>query len=252
MTLGDIYSFLNLMLDKHSSGNKFTPSEFNYMIKSEILNFVDDQVEEIQKAARSIDDYMELMQSSKALKQLVTSETAALSGGTYALSGLASTFGYFGGIVTQAAFHGKIAKVEHVNSAEFIDRQTNLLKPNIYYNPICTLVGASLHFLPQTIDNVTFYYVKLPTTPFFDYYIDQYRNIVFLAEGGSVNLDVITGTYRDGSTSGTQNSITNELDLDQQAYPKFTEYLLSRLGVKSENALLLQHAENEQAKDKQI
>lgn len=249
LDLDDIRQYINTQLDKHESGNSYSPSEFNALIAVENINFFNHKIDEMQNAARSDKDFMEMLLSSKLLRPLLAAENVTPTTGVYDLTGLSNTFVHWVSATTTAVFNGKITRVELVNHNEYEKRQVNMLSPPIYYHPIAELVGDNLNILPTNITQIKLTYVKLPSTPFFDYYIDANRNVVFLAEGGSVDLDVVTGTYRDGSTTGSHNSTTNELDYGQEFYPDFTEYLLSRLGVRTRETMIVQTSEQEKLKD---
>lgn len=79
--------------------------------------------------------------------------------------------------------------------------------------PYATFYQDKLEVYPSTLLTGTLYYYRTPATPVFDYYIDAAAEIQYLAVGESYTLQA-GETYSDGTTSGTKNSISVELEWD--------------------------------------
>jgi hypothetical protein len=324
LTLGNIYSYLNTMLKKHSSGNSFTPDQFNSILAIENIKFFNHQIEQIQQYLTSDKDFREELLSSKLLRPLLTTQNVTPTTGVYNLTGLTNTFVYWVSAITTAIYNGRIRRINIITHNEFEKMQTNLLSPPIKHNLVAILAGNNITIYPTDVGEIALTYVKLPTTPIYDYYIDSNRNKIFLEANSTVilegievgsegqtevtGIDVsavnqasdyfdITGDITDdlenastfdisGSTgndgtytissyslSGSNTRIyvdeeipnstadgtienvviasqTVEFDYGQEFYPMITEYLLSRLAVRTKDQLLFQSSENEQIKDK--
>jgi hypothetical protein len=252
MTLDSLYDALNVVLNTHKSGNKLTPKEFNALLAVENINFLKQKVEEIQGYRNSLKDTVETMLSSKYLNDIIAVQNITPATGVYALTGLTHTFGYWLSAMTTASYNGSIKSIELVTPGEYENRQVNLLKKPIKYFPIATIKGTSLYILPTDIGTVEFTYIKLPTTPVYDYYIDANRNIVYLTAGESYTLDTDeVGPQGEGATE-TITSRTVELSYGQQMYAEFYEFLLLRLGIRAKETIVAQHAKQEQTEDKAI
>jgi len=90
----------------------------------------------------------------------------------------------------------------------------------------------------------------LPSDPVFDYYIDANRNVIYLTDGQAA-YELDTGEVGSaGEVSPTEvTSLSNELDYGVEFYSEFTDYLLSKLGIRGESPIVIQTAENEKMKD---
>ena len=250
MTLGDIYGYLNTMLKKHSSGNSYSPDQFNYILTVENVKFFNHQIEQIQKYANSDKDFRESLLASKLLRPLLSTENITPTTGVYDLTGLSDTFVHWASAITTAVYNGRIRRVDLITQNEFEKRQTNLLSPPIKHNLVAILAGDNVTIYPTDDGQIALTYVKLPSTPIYDYYIDGNRNKIFMTEGSS---HVLSGSEvgSAGQIAPTEvSSLTIEFDYGQEFYPMIAEYLLSSLGVRTKNQLVFQSAENEQAKDR--
>lgn len=254
MNLGDIYKYLEVVTNKHRSGNKFSPDEFNYVLKLENINFFNHKVKEIQNSAKRDADFREMLLSSKMLRPLLVSQDVTPITGVYDLitgdDGLDNTFVHWASALTTAVFNGAIKRVELVNHNEYEKRQVNLLSPPIYYFPIAEIVGDNLNILPTNITEIKLTYIKLPSDPVFDYYSDANRNVIYLTDGQPA-YELDTGEVGSaGQVSPTEvTSLSNELDYGVEFYSEFTDYLLSKLGIRGESPIVIQTAENEKMKD---
>lgn len=250
MTLGDIYGYLNTMLKKHSSGNSYSPDQFNYILPVENIKFFNHQIEQIRQYANTDKDFTEALLSSKLLRPLLVTENVTPTTGVYDLTGLANTFVHWASGITTAVYSGRIRRIDVIPQNELEKRQTNLLSLPIKHNLVAVLAGDNVTIYPTDVGEIALTYVKLPSTPVYDYYIDGNRNKIFLAEGDS---HVLSGSEvgSAGQVAPTEvTSLTNEFDYGQEFYPMITEYLLSKLATRTKDQLLLQVAENEQAKDR--
>jgi len=249
MDIGQLYDNLNVVLNRHSSGNSYSPKEFNTLVSVEILNFFNDQINKLRVAVSSEDEFRESILSSKILRKLIIKAAITPSTGVAAMTSLTG-FSHWLSCMTTAVFNGRLQKVELVSYNEYEERQTNLLKPPIYYNPICVITTdtgvSNFNFYPTNIGEISLTYMKVPSTPKYDYYIDANRNIVFFASGSRTLSTGEVGSA--GQISGSISSTTVELDFPEEYYSEFFDYLLSRLGIRAENGLIYQSAEYEKSK----
>jgi len=136
-------------------------------------------------------------------------------------------------------------RIELVSADEYSKRMTNLLSKPVDYYPVAIIEGTSCRVYPSTMTSLFVYYIKNPTVPIFDYYIDADYQIQPLAASASRTLTA--GEYGSaGQTSGTTvTSLTAELNIPTELHTEFAQYLASQIAVRDRDQLLYQAAENE-------
>jgi len=127
-----------------------------------------------------------------------------------------------------------------VSQMEKGDRLTNSLTVPTAKNPIVSIEGTNFVFSPTTNSYVKVVYLKRPTDPFLDFYYDQYRNLVYLAQGATYTLG-ISEVYRDGTSSGTVTSQTVEFEwTEDDDIIAIAHNLLVKLGITIPNNLAIE------------
>lgn len=135
-----------------------------------------------------------------------------------------------------------IVPIDMVTDEEWLFRRIDALTAPSTSYPVAKIAGENLYVLPEDIDRVILYYLKDPSTPFFDYYYDDDYNIQYLSASGSHVLT--TGeTGRSGEVAGaTVTSSTVELEWEDTDKIKILHRILTKLGVSMDEQLVAQYA----------
>jgi len=252
MTLDEVYTGLNTVIKRERRGNSLTPDEFNSLIDLENGNFFKDKAKELQTVAATPEEFSELIYSSKLMRPLVIQRTVTPTTGVIDLSADigGDTFGFWVSCVTTAVYNGMVRRIDLISHSEYERRLTNMLSPTLTQNPCARIDADNVRIVPTDIASVVFTYLKFPTQPVFDYYVDGNRNIQYLAVSATHTLtgSEIGSSGEVAPTEVTSNTI--ELAYGEEYHAEFFEYMLSRLGTRARDPIVYQSAETQQAKDK--
>ena len=224
MTNNDLYNLLLHILRKESKGLAVSPDAFSDFLKVENLTLFNDYVR-IFETTRIVSD---------ALRPFKATSTRTLTAGNVSAP---SDYAH----MTAMHVGGTTTLIDELTDEEWVFRQDDeLTQPTTSY-PIARLDATYLYVLPATVTSITVYYLKNPTTPFFDYYIDANLAIQYLTVGQSYALQA-SEVYRDGTTSGTKASISVELEWDDTNKIKVLHRILTKLGVSMDEQLVAQYS----------
>jgi hypothetical protein len=232
MLLENFYKDLKLHVNKDGTDDYFGIDDFNRRIGPEQLSLIRDVIKEERdnpSDRRSMTDY---------LRKTVTIT------GTYYITVptdlLKLDFGIYQP-VTGAYKTAKVVSLDEINAI-----QDDILAPPIEENYVLFTnpLYGQVHFRPaQTTGSYVVYYIRKPTAPFLDYYIDANREDQFLPVG--VNVYYYTGTYRLGTTipiGGTLTSSTVELGIPEEYHDRLMDRMIERLSIKDRDSLIMQHS----------
>lgn len=112
--------------------------------------------------------------------------------------------------------------------------------------PVCRYRGGYIEFLPSTLNPNYFEYsyIKYPAEPTYDGYYDASGNFVYLAPGGSRVLQT-DEVGLDGTTSGTYNSSSVELEWGDDDKLNIADMILRSLGIVLNEPLITQYKDQE-------
>lgn len=146
--------------------------------------------------------------------------------------------------ITTSLTEDNLKQIDLVTDEEWVERRLDALtKPTADY-PVAKLMGGSIFVYPTSIENILLYYLRVPTTPFFDYYIDANLNIQAMSADTDYVLDA-GETYRGEAvlvSSETKSSLTVELEWDEIDQIKILHRILAKLGVSMDEQLVAQYA----------
>jgi len=99
-------------------------------------------------------------------------------------------------------------------------------------------------------NTTTLYYLKYPTAPIFDYYIDVNGNYVYLAAGATHTWvtgekDSTGATHTTGDADW--NSLTVELEWKDQDKLKIVTKILRNLGIRLSDAEVFQYSQQQKS-----
>lgn len=142
---------------------------------------------------------------------------------------------YWGVMKTNSQYNGKKRKIRLVSIQEFNDKYNNMMSMDIDENPIAYLYGGGTGFqyariYPWDVGQLDFTFIKIPATPYLDYYINSSKDTIFLDSGTSHTL-TSGETYSDGTTTGTKTSKTKELDIPVDFHPKYQTMIMEKIEI---------------------
>lgn len=233
MTLSQIYTNITSLLASDGNDGVITLDRFNVVLPSVLYELIRSKNEELEKTKGFRGSYL----SSKILKNLVYYKTnVTVTSGRFALTAAAldSDFLYWGDLWTYSAYGTQKRRIELVKSDELAKRLNDLIMPNLSENPVAHISRVSTtdyaYIWPTNITAVDIIFIRKPTTPFLDYYIDANSERQFMAASSSHTLTA-GEVYRDGTTSGTKSSATVELEIPEDFHPEYQDKLLERLSM---------------------
>ncbi len=218
MNNGQIFNIVNTLVRKEKEGDTITPESF-----SELLDFYS-----LQKANS---DYYYFEQSrviTDSIRSLMSDVDVTITAGvgdfSAAVVGNGDVYWHEVGVTTSAA------KVDMLTSFQFNDyKYSDLMAPTADW-PVAKISGDDIYVLPTSVTTVNFQYLKTPNTPFYDYYIDANDKYVYMPVGSS-HLLAAGEEYRDGTTSGTVNSISVEMSYPDSERSQVVYMLLAAFGI---------------------
>lgn len=243
MTVSEGKTYIETILNKHSSGNSFSPQEYNNILEAEIFNFVKGQILAYRRFVNQGSPTDETIFSALLLEALQKQNTPVLSSGTFPLPA-----DYFMCADMWGTYNANYKRIELVSPEQYAERVSNHLSKPIPYFPVAIVFGTNCKYFPTNMTDITLDYFAKPTIPVFDYYTDANYKIVPLAAGATHLLTA--GEYGSaGQTFGTTvTSLTTELDIPEDVHVKFFDYIISKVAIRDRDANLYQANENEIAK----
>jgi hypothetical protein len=245
MDNGEIYDFVTTILRKEKNGSVLTPEKFNLMLEESMWE-------------KSNDEYRKYELSQIITDTLVSFKTttsiAIDVNGEYDLSGLTDDYWHPSALTYDDS--GSTRIIEIVTDLEYAERLANtLLAPDNYY-PIAKFYRNSggtdvIKVNPLVSVSATFDYLRKPTEPFYDYYINANDELVYMPPGTNHTLGA-GEEYRDGTTSGTVNSISVELPFPEGDRLDVAYMILQKFGIPVREEGAVQYGAAREAKEDQI
>jgi hypothetical protein len=230
MTLAQIYKNGHTFLAKDGNEGLISMDRFNTFLPSWYHEFIRAKLEEQYAITPEGKVIPKGKFSTKIIDNLVrTIEiSGTVDGNDRYFVPTGSTFMYWIGANTTTEYNGQLREIELISDEEFRSRRSNILsKPFSEYPAMCYRIGR-LYLYPSDITNVSFSYIKVPATPFLDYYMDANYDTQFLALGETKTMSGGM-QYRDGTTSGAKTSQTVELEIPVGMHPAFQQYIIETL-----------------------
>jgi hypothetical protein len=110
------------------------------------------------------------------------------------------------------------------------------------HQPVGVIEGSTITVYPTNATELQLSYIRIPVTPIYDYYMDQYGTEVCMAASTTHALG--TGEIGSlGQTSGTVSSLTVELEWDDYVHPQIAIRILEKLGVSLRESDIIQYSQ---------
>jgi hypothetical protein len=243
MTVAQIKQYLEIVLNKHSSGNTLSPQEFNTLMSANIYGFVKTQVMAYRQYVNGASPVDDPIFTALLYESLQKSQSVTLTAGAFTMpTDLLMVNDLYG-------TYNSLKEIELVSPEEYAKRTHNLLDKPIAYYPVAYIVGTSCKVFPTTMSGVVLVYIAKPTIPVYDYYVDANYNVVSLA--ASATRALAAGEYGSaGQVAGqTVTSLTVELTIPEESHMLFADYLLAKVSMRDRDSNLYQAVQNEKTTD---
>lgn len=248
MNLQEILDFINLKTNKNQSGNTLTPDRFNTALNAVNIDYFklkyglpEEYIpgrslprqfwESTTKVTDDLSVHKVLLGGYLTQPLQVDSNGYADKPGDYVH---VSSMGYKKSVNKNGINTEVMKPVELLTDDQWNPRLSNSIsRPTLDY-PIARIVGSKIQFEPKDVRNIEFAYLRMPSTPFYDYTI-QNDSIVYLPEGSTHDGSVLA--------SGTP-SRTTELDWPLDNHTDIANMILSYVSVNLRENFLYQDAQN--------
>jgi hypothetical protein len=117
--------------------------------------------------------FNEALYSVVALREFHVKEAITFTAGVFDITELTNSYGYWSSMI--ALHDGIYRQIELLTDHDLTLRRTNMLAKQLSDYPAATLFGNNLMVYPTDIATAEFFFLKNPTTPIYDYYLDEYQ-----------------------------------------------------------------------------
>jgi hypothetical protein len=257
LTTENILDYCNFVANKEQSGNTLTPVEFNKVLQVCNLKYFKKKVglpEEYQPGMPLPRQQFEITQSnsdslSPFKKFMGQNDTDPLYIDSAGYATLPSDYYYHSSCSYIEAINKpdctpelKPRIVEVVTDAQWDVIMSSPIRPPSKKYPIMNYQSGFIRFAPVDLKQVSFIYLRYPTTPCYDYYIDAYGGYIYLQEGQKYTLQ--TGEQgSSGQTSGTVTSLSRELEWNEIGKIDIANLVLQHIGINLREGQLFQYSE---------
>jgi len=234
MTLNDVLDFINFIINKEQSGKFISPWEFTLMLRNASYKYFKryfDVPEEYQvgQPLSRIQWEITSVAKKKLRRFMVTlgaDDVTIDDDGFYEVPEDMFFYDYFSSSTGVGRF---------VKGYEFDSIENNSVTFPTEKRPIATVRGDSIQFSPATITIGTFSYLRYPDEPYYDYYVDENDNLIYLAPD---DTSPSTGTPPNHASESV------ELDWDVECIWDIIQYILEDVGIGINRAEVIQYATN--------
>jgi len=184
MTNWDLLEFIWFVCNKEQYGDSFTAADFNKLAPIVQQQFYDDERSQYERT-QIVTNVIERM------KVALSPDMAINSNG---ISDLPANYYYWSNCIYPQTIGSNTyhRPVSRVTDGEYADRiGSSIVMPTSQY-PICLIRGGKIQFEPLRSTYVKFNYLRYPTKPFIDYYIDENLNQIY-KEAGATSAIIIKG-----------------------------------------------------------
>jgi len=260
MNLGQILRIINYIANKEQSGNTLTQGELNDILPKSNLELFKKKIglpeeykvsvptsriayEVTQRLTGDVQPFKTLMGDTTTPLMVDANGYAVIPSDYYYVSYI----GY--NLVTNTASCGVGIEEEDVDiltDAQWRARLSNSITAPTKKHPIANFGNGTIRFRPRDLQRVEFAYLRYPTTPYYDYYIDAYDEYIFLpADSTHTLLEGQEGSA--GQPVGTTvTSLTVELEWDDVCKLEIINFILDDIGINLREGQLEQYAQVEQ------
>jgi len=248
MLISELFELVNYISNKHQSGEALRINRFNQLVDVLNKDFFKRKVEELEVyRRRGNPPPQQAYYNSKLLREFVRIEVVAVGADKEidltVGADLDYEFAYLIGMI--GVVGGRQRNIELVTDEEYGDRWEDSIV-NDDTLPYATIADNRVHISwHANINPVELSYYRFPVTPLLDYYLDVNGVMTFLAAGKIHNwvageIDS-TGVVHAGA--GHWDSLTVELEYNEDLHMEILWNVLSVCGIKIEQPQIAQYSE---------
>ena len=249
MRLDKLLLFLQTIANKEQAGNTLSITQFNNQLEAVNLWLFKMEYDKISiEALQAQKPIYRALQTSSSLRPFKSKVSLTLSGGE---ADLPSDYVHYASLMGKK--DGLTIRIDILSDDEMEERRTGIMNRPLSMYPAAQIIGSKLVFFPSTIDDVELIYYRVPTTPYYDYAIDEDDNVLYMSPADRVSYSApldewilesyinypsvattvrFTVTYPIGSsTSVTVNSVTKELEWESYMHIQIAKIILQNMGI---------------------
>jgi hypothetical protein len=256
----EIYSNVKLQLNKEDGFISIT--EWNTLIPSLFSEFIRMKAEELFTITRAGALIPKSSTASKLLQQITKKTGLDFSPSlSFYTADLPADYLYWKYLYNTGTSRALSTEIELITEDEFMERNSNILAPQIPENPVALIAENVIYTYPGSaiaddgahddLVSSEFCYVRKPATPFLDYYIDANYKTRFMDATTAGDHTLTPGEeYRDGTTNLVKKvSQTVELEIPEDFHPEFQDLVIERLAMMIDDQPKAQYGAMKQAKE---
>jgi hypothetical protein len=231
ITLVDIRKLVDRLTKKEQRGNVISGEDFNTFLRIS-------QAEHFDSIKRKAEETGDITDSLSAFIVTYTGATTS-SSGLIAKSALPSAYAKI--LSAQRLYTTNFVRCDVATQLELEDR-----------DPIMSIEDDNFRFSPAADKSIKIVYLKQPTDPFLDFYIDVNDNIVYLAAADHTWVTGETDSAGVVHTTGDANytPLTTELEWSDNSDRLAIAYkVLTKVGVTVPNNLAVELGASESMKN---
>ena len=265
MTIEQIYDYVLFLSNKDEKSGDVVPDDFNNIINAVNLELVEFEWALLMSTVKMTGTSLErLLYNNNFLNLFTVTETVPVIN-----DNLIDYEPDFFKLIKLLQVSPTIVDIELVNEIDLARRRAGVADRAINLHPVCVLREEGIHIFPAYPATKPGYdievtYVRMPQTPFYDYYIDSNDVRKYFAEddwaiwdSGSSSWKIysanvlIASNCRYPNARNTQESnfsLSLELEWWEGAHIRFINRVLEKMGIPLSQADLEQYSQMEQQK----
>jgi len=229
MTLCEMISLVRFISNKSQRGNAYTPADFNLSLKDVNLKLLSEYLKGWSPG---------MPIPSEILKFVTHVPAGTLVTGVYTLP---ADFRILTDRTLACQISSKTRQVDLMPASEARILRAHGFR-SLGHQPVGVIEGSTITVYPTNATELQLSYIRIPVTPIYDYYMDQYGTEVCMAASTTHALG--TGEIGSlGQTSGTVSSLTVELEWDDYVHPQIAIRILEKLGVSLRESDIIQYSQ---------
>jgi hypothetical protein len=253
----NLLSFINYCANKEQSGNTISPVEFTQLLQVCNLKYFKKKVgvpEEYQPGMPLPRQQFEITQSnsdslSPFKKFMGEYNTDPLYIDANGYSPLPDDYFYHSACSFLDAVNNpdcsptiKPRIVEVLTDAQWDAVTSSVIRPPSRKYPVMNYQSHFIRFAPIDLGQVQFIFLRYPTNPYYDYFIDSNGAYIYLEEGESHTLQPGEEGSA-GQTSGIVVSLSKELEWNEVGKLDIANLVLQHIGINLREGQLFQYAD---------
>ena len=244
MTSATFYAKLLTYIRKDTRGKSLTIDEFNQLIP--VVNY--ELFNSLYKDWEKNQDVTDALEPFKVFNKELTIVASEVSLDTFLA-------GYKYEHLIGKPRYSTATTIDVVTTLEYSERYEDALTvPSTKY-PVCFIAdkaGVLTFYVYPHITPVKIDYLRTPTAPFLDYYVNDTTYVVTYIAAGATAIAIPTGsTYRDGTTGPDTiaTGATKDIEFTDDCEGQLLDLFLSKLGIQLGDEMLIQYSNLQQAKE---